>query len=169
VVVAYPQVSGGVSSDVVALWLGKYGIVGAWLGAGPHGGEPSPSTSWLGLSATVVMSCQHAYELVASHGETALTAHLLPFTVDGEIWTTSIVALDASRRDQRVPPPSRAEPGDRHRWPLSRQSGTRPWTRAIGALVSAWPALALVASFGLLAFEAARRGSANRRRLGDQS
>lgn len=30
-----------------------------------------------------IISCQHAYELVSSHGETGATAHLLPFTVDG--------------------------------------------------------------------------------------
>ena len=32
-----------------------------------------------------VISYQHAYELVTSHGETGLTARLLPFTVDGLI------------------------------------------------------------------------------------
>ena len=29
------------------------------------------------------ISCQHAYELVTSHGECGLTAHLLPCSVDG--------------------------------------------------------------------------------------
>ncbi len=33
-----------------------------------------------------IISDQHAYELVRSHGETGLTARLLPFTVDGLIW-----------------------------------------------------------------------------------
>jgi hypothetical protein len=40
---------------------------------------------------------------VRSHGESGLTARLLPFTVDGLIWAASIVVLDASRRRQRVP------------------------------------------------------------------
>ena len=30
-----------------------------------------------------IISYQHAYELVSSHGETGATAHLLPFTMDG--------------------------------------------------------------------------------------
>ena len=49
-----------------------------------------------------VISYQHAYELVRSHGESGLTARLLPFTVDGLIWAASVV-LDASRRNQPVP------------------------------------------------------------------
>ena len=50
-----------------------------------------------------VISYQHAYELVRSHGESGLTARLLPFTVDGLIWAASMVVLDASRRGQPVP------------------------------------------------------------------
>jgi len=49
-----------------------------------------------------VISYQHAYELVRSHGESGLTARLLPFTVDGLIWAASMVVLDASRRGQPV-------------------------------------------------------------------
>ncbi len=33
-----------------------------------------------------IISYQHAYELVRSHGESGVTARLLPFTVDGLIW-----------------------------------------------------------------------------------
>ena len=33
-----------------------------------------------------VISYQHAYELVRSHGESGVTARLLPFTVDGLTW-----------------------------------------------------------------------------------
>jgi hypothetical protein len=50
-----------------------------------------------------VISYQHAYELVTALGETGLTARLLPFPVDGLIWAASMVVLDASRRNQRVP------------------------------------------------------------------
>ena len=48
-----------------------------------------------------VISYQHAFELVRSHGESGGTARLLPFTVDGLIWAASMVVLDASRRGQR--------------------------------------------------------------------
>ena len=97
-----------------------------------------------------IISYQHAYELVRSHGESGATARLAPFTVDGLIWAASMVMLDASRRSQRVP----------------RLAG---WSLAvgivatvganlahgvvhgpIGALVSAWPAVALAGSFELL-------------------
>ena len=53
------------------------------------------------VAATI--SYLRAYELVRSHGESGMTARLLPFTVDGLIWAASTVALDASRRNQAVP------------------------------------------------------------------
>jgi Protein of unknown function (DUF2637) len=97
-----------------------------------------------------IISYQHAYELVTSHGETGITAHLLPFTVDGLIWAASMVVLDASRRNHRVPRLAA----------LSLAVGIVATIGAnlahglnhgpIGALVSAWPALALVGSFELL-------------------
>ncbi len=97
-----------------------------------------------------IISYQHAYELVTSHGETGLTARLLPFTVDGLIWAASMVVLDASRRNQCVPRLAAwslaagivATVGAN----LAHGLGHGP----IGALVSAWPALALVGSFELL-------------------
>src|ERR1700729_93361 len=97
-----------------------------------------------------IISYQHAYELVTSHGETGITAHLLPFTVDGLIWAASMVVLDAGRRRHPVPPLAA--------WSLA--AGIVATIGAnlahglnhgpIGALVSAWPALALVGSFELL-------------------
>ena len=50
-----------------------------------------------------IISYQHAYELVRSHGESGMTARLLPFTVDGLIWAASMVILNASRRNRPVP------------------------------------------------------------------
>ena len=50
-----------------------------------------------------IISYQHAYELVRSHGESGVTARLLPFTVDGLIWAASMVVLDASRQNRSVP------------------------------------------------------------------
>jgi Protein of unknown function (DUF2637) len=101
-------------------------------------------------TVAAVISYQHAYELVSSHGETGLTARLLPFTVDGLILAASMLILDASRRNQPAPPLAR--------WCLG--AGIVATTGAnlahgighglIGALVSAWPALALAGSFELL-------------------
>jgi hypothetical protein len=101
-------------------------------------------------SVAAVISYQHAYELVATHGETGFTARLLPFTVDGLIWAASMVALDASRRNHPVPRLALwslaagivATIGAN----LAHGLGHGP----VGALVSAWPALALVGSFELL-------------------
>jgi hypothetical protein len=50
-----------------------------------------------------LISYQHAFELVRSHGESGVTVRLLPFTVDGLIWAASMVVLDASRRGLAFP------------------------------------------------------------------
>jgi hypothetical protein len=50
-----------------------------------------------------IISYQHVYELVRSHGESGVTARLMPFTVDGLIWAAFMAVLDASRRNQPVP------------------------------------------------------------------
>jgi hypothetical protein len=38
-----------------------------------------------------IISYEHAYELISTHGEHGLTARLLPFTVCGLIWAASMV------------------------------------------------------------------------------
>jgi hypothetical protein len=105
----------------------------------------------VGVAAVAaIISYQHAYELIRSHGESGTVARLEPFTVDGLIWAASMVILNASRRSQRVPRLAA--------WSLcagivatiganvAHGLGHGP----IGALVSAWPALALVGSYELL-------------------
>jgi hypothetical protein len=72
-----------------------------------------------------IISYQHAYELVPSHGDSGVTARLLPFTVDGLIWAASMVVLDASRRNLPVPAAGRVEPGRGHRGHGQRQPGAR--------------------------------------------
>jgi len=100
-------------------------------------------------AVAAIISCRHAYELVSTHGEGELTARLIPFTVDGLILAASMLILDASRRNQPVPPLARwclgagitATVGAN----LAHGLGHGP----IGALVSAWPALALAGRHGL--------------------
>jgi hypothetical protein len=123
-------------------------------GAGPVTDRLIRITTALAVVAVAVVaaiiSYHHAYELVRSHGEAGVTARLLPFTVDGLIWAASMVVLDASRRNQPVPLLAAwslcagivATVGAN----LAHGVGHGP----VGALVSAWPALALVGSFELL-------------------
>lgn len=97
-----------------------------------------------------IISYQHAYELVSSHGEHGVTARLLPFTVDGLIWAASMVVLDASRRNHRVPRLAAGSLGAGIVATVGANLAHGLGHGPIGALVSAWPALALVGSFELL-------------------
>jgi hypothetical protein len=101
-------------------------------------------------SVAAIISYQHAYELIRTHGESGLTARLLPFTVDGLIWAASMVVLDASRRNQRVPRLALWSLGAGIVATVGANLAHGLGHGLIGALVSAWPALALVGSFELL-------------------
>lgn len=69
-------------------------------------------------SVAAVICYQHAYELVRSHHESGITAHLLLFTIDGLFWAATMMVLDASRRNPVPLSPSRA-------WPLAS------WPRSV--------------------------------------
>ena len=97
-----------------------------------------------------IISYQHAYELVRSHGESGETAQLLPFTVDGLVWAASMVVLDASRRNQPVPRLADWSLGAGIVATVGANLAHGVGHGAVGALVSAWPALALVGTFELL-------------------
>ncbi|WP_192809584.1 DUF2637 domain-containing protein [Actinomadura rudentiformis] len=104
------------------------------------------------LVATVaaVISYRHAYELVRTHGETGITAYLVPLTIDGLIWAASMVILDASRRNQPAPTLAKWSLGVGIVATIGANVAHGLNHGPIGALVSAWPALALVGSFELL-------------------
>jgi hypothetical protein len=97
-----------------------------------------------------VISYQHAYELVRSHGESGATARLVPFTVDGLIWAASMVILDSSRRGRRVPRLAAWSLGVGIIATIGANLAHGLGHGPIGAMVSAWPALALVGSYELL-------------------
>jgi hypothetical protein len=101
-------------------------------------------------AVAAIISYQHAYELVRSHGESGPTARLVPFTVDGLIWAASMVVLDASRRDRGVPRLAAWSLGVGIVATIGANLAHGIGHGPIGALVSAWPALALVGSFELL-------------------
>jgi hypothetical protein len=60
------------------------------------------STAAAVIGVAAVVSYQHAYALVHAHGETDWTARLIPLTVDGLIWASSMVMLGSARRSVRV-------------------------------------------------------------------
>ena len=101
-------------------------------------------------AVAAVISYRHAYELVSTHGETGLTARLVPFTVDGLILAASMLILDASRRNQSAPPLARWCLGAGILATIGANLAHGLGHGPIGALVSAWPALALAGSFELL-------------------
>jgi Protein of unknown function (DUF2637) len=101
-------------------------------------------------AVAAVISYRHAYELVTTHGETSATARLVPFTVDGLILAASMLILDASRRAMPVPPLARWCLGAGIAATIGANLAHGLGHGPIGALVSAWPALALAGSFELL-------------------
>jgi hypothetical protein len=83
-----------------------------------------------------VASYEHAYELVRVHGEARWDARLVPLTVDGLIYASSMVLLDSARRKVPVPAPAR--------WLLGlgigrRRRPTRRTAWATGRPAPRWP------------------------------
>src|SRR5438270_41084 len=54
-------------------------------------------------TVAAVASYEHAYALVRAHGETGWTGRLVPLTLDGMIYASSMVMLDSARRKTPVP------------------------------------------------------------------
>jgi Protein of unknown function (DUF2637) len=101
-------------------------------------------------AVAAVISYRHAYELVSTHGEAGLTARLVPFTVDGLILAASMLILDANRRGYAVPLLAHCCLGAGILATIGANLAHGLGHGPIGALVSAWPALALAGSFELL-------------------
>jgi hypothetical protein len=64
----------------------------------------STALAVVGVAAVAaVVSYEHASALVRAHGESGWTGRLIPLTVDGLIYASSMVVLDSARRGARVP------------------------------------------------------------------
>jgi hypothetical protein len=99
----------------------------------------------LGVAAVAAMaSYEHAYDLVRMHGESGWTAHLVPLTVDGLIYASSMVMLDSARRRTPVPALARWLLGLGVAATLAANVAHGLGQGPIGAAVAAWPAVALV-------------------------
>lgn len=97
-----------------------------------------------------VVSYEHAYALVRAHGEAGWTARLIPLTVDGLIWASSMVLLDSARRCVRVAAFARWLLGLGIAATLAANVAHGLGHGPVGAAVAAWPAVALVGSYELL-------------------
>jgi hypothetical protein len=121
--------------------------------------SPSPDRAirWSTASAVLcvaavaaVVSYRHAYALVRAYGEDGWTAWLVPLTVDGLIFASSMVLLHSARRQVAVPVLARWLLGLGIAATLAANAAHGLDHGPIGALVAAWPAVALVGSYELL-------------------
>src|ERR1700733_5659573 len=111
----------------------------------------STALAVLGVAAVAaVASYEHAYDLVRAHGESGWTAHMVPLTVDGLIYASSIVMLDSARRKKPVPVLARWLLGLGIAATLAANVAHGLGHGPIGAAVAAWPAVGLVGSYELL-------------------
>jgi hypothetical protein len=91
-----------------------------------------------------------ASDLVRAHGETGWTARLVPLTVDGLIYASSMVMLDSARRKVPVPALARWLLGLGIAATLAANVAHGLGHDLTGAVVAAWPAVALIGSYELL-------------------
>jgi hypothetical protein len=125
----------------------------AWLGRATADRVSRWSTALavLGVAAVAaVASYEHAYDLVRAHGEAGWTARLVLLTVDGLIYASSMVMLDAARRRTPVPALARWLLGLGIAATLAANVAHGLGHGLVGAAVAAWPAVALVGSYELL-------------------
>jgi hypothetical protein len=105
----------------------------------------------IGVAAVAAAaSYEHASALIRGHGESGWTGRLVPLTVDGLIYASSMVMLDSARRGIRVPALARWLLGLGIVATLAANVAHGVGHGLIGAAVGAWPAVALVGSYELL-------------------
>jgi hypothetical protein len=103
-----------------------------------------------GIAAYI--SYWHAYAVVRQYGESGVTAMLEPGTIDSLVYASSMVILHAARH--RLPVPRLA------RWMLAlgiaaslAVNVAQGWSHGVvGTAAAAWPEVALVGSYELLAW-----------------
>ncbi|TDC98515.1 DUF2637 domain-containing protein [Nonomuraea deserti] len=97
-----------------------------------------------------VVSYRHAYEVVIANGESGWVAYLVPLTIDGLIFASSMVLLDTARRGGARPVLAYLTLALGILATLAANV-MHGWAHGpIGAVVAAWPAVALVLSYELL-------------------
>ncbi len=105
----------------------------------------------VGVAAVAaVASYEHAFALVRAQGEAGWTARLVPLTVDGLVYASSMVMLDSGRRKMPVPGLARWLLGLSIAATLAANVAHGLGHGPVGAAVAAWPAVALVGCYELL-------------------
>jgi hypothetical protein len=97
-----------------------------------------------------IVSWRHAAELVLAYGESGLSAVLVPCTVDGLIYASSMVLLDCARRGTAVPALARWSLALGIVATLAANVAHGLAHGPVGAIVAAWPAAALVLAYETL-------------------
>jgi hypothetical protein len=98
----------------------------------------------------MVVSYEHASAVVRTHGETGWTSCLIPLTVDGLIYASSMVVLDCARRKMPLPALAKWLLGLGIAATLAANVAHGLGHGLLGAAVAAWSAVALVGSYELL-------------------
>lgn len=111
----------------------------------------------IGIGATLAVaviaawiSYWHAYEVAHDHGESTSSAHLLPGTIDGLVVASSVVLWHAARRGRRGPFLAYFALALGVGATLGANVLHGLGNGVIGAVVAAWPAVALVLAYELL-------------------
>jgi hypothetical protein len=110
-------------------------------------------------TVAAVVSYDHAYALVRTYGEDGWTARLVPLTVDGLIYASSMVLLHSARHRLPVPRLARWLLGVGIAATLAANAAHGLGHGPVGAVVAAWPAVALVGTYELLMLIVRRTGT----------
>lgn len=121
----------------------------------PHTGDRlirvSTAATVVGIGGiAAVVSFRHALEVVRQHGESGVTAFLTPLTVDGLVFTASMVLLDSARRGDRAPWLGRVALALGIAATIAVNVLHGLAHGPIGAVVGAWPAVTLILVVELL-------------------
>ena len=96
------------------------------------------------------LSYEHAFEVIAAHGEIGMAARLEPATVDGLVYSSSVVIWYAARHQLAAPVMARCLLALGIVATLAANVA-HGWSHGpVGAVVAAWPAVSLVGTFELV-------------------
>jgi hypothetical protein len=97
-----------------------------------------------------IVSYSHIYDLARAHGQAGIAARLLPLSVDGLIVAASLVMLHEARNQRHAPALARVMLGVGVAATIAANVAYGAAFGPVGAVISAWPAVAFVGSAELL-------------------